>query len=137
MLMKKAYIIIMILFIALTSSSSAARPESSYRALALDDRALEGVAEAVRRDAAGENYLVKVCTAAMYLNRIARGEAVPSPSGNIYDDTDEYLITVKLVYEYGIDPTCGSTRRITREEARGIEGVTIVINDVAFAREVR
>lgn len=137
MLMKKAYIIIMILFIALTSSSSAARPESSYRALALDDRALEGVADAVRRDAEGENYLVKLCTAAMYLNRIARGEAAPEATGDAPDGNDEYLITVKIVYEYDIDPTCGATRRITREEARGIEGVTIVIDDVAFAREVR
>ncbi|MBQ7670936.1 MAG: hypothetical protein IJS45_09485 [Clostridia bacterium] len=153
--MKKAIIFILLLALALAAAVPAyAADKDKYLSLSLTDDELTLVAKALAAETAGKNYLTKTCVAAMLFNRMADGVLKRSAHDAVYEsgallfadgdaidsvDTEdgafeEYLYLARIVYKYGIDPTCGALFCFTEDDPdAGCFTVTIKTDGLIFA----
>ena len=127
---------------------------ANYRPLSLDNGSLELIARAVCVEGEGKSYLAKACIASMILNRMtdetlsrgagetvyergaflrAKRERIDSklPEGAL----DECISLVKLVYYFGIDPTCGAIFCFyDGDDDADSFNVTIAVDGLVFAK---
>ena len=149
-----SFLIASFIALALACSSFALCVNDRYKALGLSDGDLELIARAVRAEAAKENCLTKICVASMIMNRLCDGvlprdakSAVYEPGAFLFadrksidedageDEMLEYETLVILVYEYGIDPTCGALFCFTEDDPEALcFDVTITVGGLSFAR---
>jgi len=120
-------IVILLIVSAATTSSDAGRYVTEYKSLSLTEEDVKLIAKAVRAEVPNESYLTKACVAAMIMNRMKDPVLGANAADTVYEDgaflyankasidrdvSDEelfeYTALVKLVAEYGIDPTCGA-----------------------------
>ncbi len=127
--MKKliVFLILMVVVTAHATASFAEQYRAEYKDLSLSEKDVALIARAVRAEMPDKSYLTKACVAAMILNRmkdpILHGDAektVYAKGAFLYADKEaidrpvtdeelfEYTTLVKLVVDYGIDPTCGA-----------------------------
>ncbi|MBR0302402.1 MAG: hypothetical protein IJQ80_00975, partial [Clostridia bacterium] len=109
------------------SSSQSVMASPNYRALALDEESLDLVSRAVCVEGDGKSCLAKACIASMLFNRMSDEYLSRSATEAVYEsgaliraekeDVDapispdalyECRTLVRLVYYFGIDPTCGA-----------------------------
>ncbi len=152
---KTVFLIVFVLALShiCINSAGAESYRADYKTLSLTEEDLVLASKAVRAEASGENYLVKACVTAMIFNRLS-GDPESGMKGAVYgcrtflnadtssidkdvseDELYEYTVLAKLVYEYGIDPTCGATLCFdaSGKEAYGCE-ITISVGGRIFAK---
>lgn len=126
--MKKIIALMIAVCLAALCAPAVSAEEHGYTDLGLTDGELILVAKALAAETSGRNYLTKTCVAAMLFNRMKDEVLHRSAQDAVYEqgaflftdktsidevDTEskafeEYRYLVRLVYEYGIDPTCGA-----------------------------
>jgi len=127
---------------------------ADYGGLSLSEDDLTLISRAVRAEAKEECYLVKVCVTSMILNRI-KDELFPNDAASVVlergafrvadrrticervddDELLEYTLLSKLVYENGIDPTCGALFCFTEgDNDADYFNVTIEVDGLYFAK---
>jgi|GEM_PF-2534336 len=153
--MKRAFIVLLITVISLCASAPCcAVHRSDYKSLNLSDDDLLLISKAVCADAGNENYLIKACVTSMLLNRISDGFFPNDASSVIFENGAllfadketvekiqnddallEYTLLTKIIYEYGIDPSCGALFCFMDGDS-DIEdfNVTIEIDGLVFAK---
>ena len=105
--------------------AAAEKYDVCYKDLELSDEDIELTAKAVRSAAEGKNFLVKAAVTAIIYNRVKDQITADSVKGAVScalpglgfedpekdpssDGLEEYKVLARLVYEYGIDPSCGA-----------------------------
>ena len=153
--MKKLIIFILSLALALAAATSArAAEKDKYASLSLTDGELTLVAKALAAECAGKNFLTKTCVAAMLFNRMTDEVLRRSAHDAVYErgallfanedsidsvDTGdeafcEYYYLARIVYNYGIDPTCGALFCFKEDDPDAADfTVTIKTDHLLFA----
>ena len=149
----KTYAAILLALVMLISAPTVYASEN-YRVLDLSDRDIELISRAVCIEGAERSYLAKACIASMIFNRMKddtlrrtmpeaiyeRGAFIRAKAedieGDLPDDAlDECETLVRLVYLYGIDPTCGALFSFLEGDADAEDfKITLSVDGFVFAR---
>lgn len=146
--------IIAMLILSLAVRQTAVSHAAEYTSLSLTDEDIDLIARAVCAEAGEEDHIIKACVASMIMNRLQDPAFPDSVDETVYErgaflfakrenidcdlpeaDLFDCRILTKIIYTYGIDPTCGALFCFTDGDPDADDmNVTVKFDGFVFAK---